>query len=34
MDVKIVTFGILIFIVRDRIYIANILNVSYNDNKT
>jgi hypothetical protein len=34
MDVKNVTDGILIFIMRDRISVTNILNVSHNDNKT
>jgi hypothetical protein len=33
MDVKNVTGGILIFIVRDRISVTKILNVSHNDNK-
>jgi hypothetical protein len=33
MDAKNVTGGILIFIVRDRISVTKILNVSHNDNK-
>jgi hypothetical protein len=33
MDVKNVTGGIVIFIVRDRISVTKILNVSHNDNK-
>jgi hypothetical protein len=33
MDVKNVTGGILIFLVRDRISVAKFLNVSHNDNK-
>jgi hypothetical protein len=33
MDVKNVTGGILIFIMRGRISVTNILNVSHNDNK-
>jgi hypothetical protein len=33
MDVKNVTGGILIFIVRDRIFNYKILNVGHNDNK-
>jgi hypothetical protein len=34
MDVKNVTVGILIFIVRDKISITKILNVSHYENKT
>jgi hypothetical protein len=33
MDVKNVTVGNLIFVVRDRISVTKILNVSHNDNK-
>jgi hypothetical protein len=33
MDVKNVSVGILIFIVRVRISVTNILNVSHKDNK-
>jgi hypothetical protein len=33
MSIKKVTGGILIFIVRDRISVTKILNVSHNDNK-
>jgi hypothetical protein len=33
MDVKNVTGGILIFSVRDKISVTEILNVSHNDNK-
>jgi hypothetical protein len=33
MDVKNVAGGILVFIMRDRISVINILNVSHNDNK-
>jgi hypothetical protein len=33
MDVKNVIGGIVIFIVRDRVSVAKILNVSHNDNK-
>jgi hypothetical protein len=33
MDVKNVTGGILVFIMRDRISVTKILNVNHNDNK-
>jgi hypothetical protein len=33
MDIKNVTGGILIFIVRDKISVLKISNVSHNDNK-